>query len=342
LVIAIIILSFLLTLILTQYYIQFASKRNILDFPSDRGSHAEPKPRGGGVVFVLVMTISFASIHFHDQLHSKLSDVILWPMLMGGLVIAYVGFLDDCKGLSQIARLLVHLTTFAVVFSFYPLPLSANPYLYWPLFILAVIASGWMLNLYNFMDGIDGIAASEGVFVFLSAALLIYISSDDTKIITVLLCAAAALLGFLWLNWPPSKLFMGDVGSGFIGYLMALLIGITWKYGLMQPPVWAILLGFFIFDATATLFKRVIKGEQFYKAHKEHLYQRLARRWNSHKTITLFVILIDTVWLLPMAWLAIKYPEISFVILILAYFPIAIIYYYIEMTDNKSHKSISS
>ena len=123
---------------------------------------------------------------------------------------------------------------------------------------------------------------------------------------------------------------------------MAMLIVITWIHDLVQPQVWAILLGFFVFDATATLFRRIINGEPFYKAHKEHLYQRLARRWNSHQTITLFILLIDTLWLLPMAWLAIKYPEINFVILILAYLPIAIIYYYVEMTDKKNHKSISS
>ncbi|MEJ2407231.1 MAG: glycosyltransferase family 4 protein [Candidatus Thiodiazotropha sp.] len=332
-VLAICIFSFLLTLVFTRYFIRYASHKNILDFPTDRGSHEEPKPRGGGVVFVLVITTSIISIYFLEDLDTVLSGRQLWPMLVGGLIIALIGYLDDCKGVSQAKRLVVHLLTFTFVLYFYSLPINGDPYIYWPIFFLTVLTAAWMLNLYNFMDGIDGIAASEGIFVLTSAALLIYITAYDEKFMAILLCSSAALLGFLWFNWPPSKLFMGDVGSGFIGYLIGMMIITSWTYGLLQPHVWAILLGFFVFDATATLARRVIAGEPFYKAHKEHIYQRLAQRWKSHRNVTLLVFAINVFWLLPMAWYASQSLLSEYIVLIVSYMPIAMIYIYVEVTQ---------
>jgi Fuc2NAc and GlcNAc transferase len=173
--------------------------------------------------------------------------------------------------------------------------------------LLAVIAIVWLINLYNFMDGIDGLAGLEAVTTGLGVAALAWWGGASG------LAAAAALVavscgGFLWWNWPPAKIFMGDVGSGLLGYCFAVLALAGETSGAVPGAVWLILLAVFVFDATFTLISRVLRGEQWYTAHRSHAYQRGVQLGYSHRRVTTTVGGINTFILLPLAVVAVAYP----------------------------------
>jgi Fuc2NAc and GlcNAc transferase len=182
----------------------------------------------------------------------------------------------------------------------------------------------WVLNLFNFMDGIDGIAGSEAVFIGLGGAALVVVANPDTygTVLGPSLALAAACGGFLVWNWPPAKIFMGDVGSGFIGCVIAILAIAAARENSTALLLWLILGGVFFVDATITLARRVARGESAHEPHRTHAYQWLARRWNNHKTVTLAVIAVNSLWLMPCALAAALYPAWSSWLAILALAPL--------------------
>jgi Fuc2NAc and GlcNAc transferase len=168
---------------------------------------------------------------------------------------------------------------------------------------LGAVGLVWLLNLYNFMDGIDAIAGAEAVCVALGALLL-------GGAATWLLLAAAAG-GFLLLNWPPARIFMGDVGSGFLGFALGVLAVDAAAWELVPLASSAILLGVFLVDATVTLVHRWLRGERLAQAHRSHAYQHAARRLGGHRPVVLAVVALNLVWLLPWAWAAKAWPAWS-------------------------------
>jgi Fuc2NAc and GlcNAc transferase len=163
----------------------------------------------------------------------------------------------------------------------------------------------WLINLTNFMDGIDGIAATEAITVSGGGALLCFLLAPGDRQWTAPLIVAAASLGFLAWNWPPARIFMGDAGSGFLG----LMLGALSLHAARTAPellwAWVILLGVFAVDATITLGRRILRGERFYEAHRSHAYQHAAKRLGAHKPVTVAVAVINLAWLLPVAmWVA--------------------------------------
>jgi Fuc2NAc and GlcNAc transferase len=165
---------------------------------------------------------------------------------------------------------------------------------------LALIYLVWMLNLYNFMDGIDGLASAEAISVCLGMCM-IYWFRGFPELIWVPLLLVAAVAGFFFWNFPPARIFMGDAGSGFLGVVLGVIaIHATWT----APQLlwsWLILLGVFIVDATWTLFMRLIRGDKIYQAHRSHTYQLASRYVRSHKLVTLSIVVINFGWLLPLA-----------------------------------------
>jgi Fuc2NAc and GlcNAc transferase len=160
--------------------------------------------------------------------------------------------------------------------------------------ILAILGIAWLTNLYNFMDGIDGIAGVEAVTVGgIGGALMAM--SNAWGLAFISWSIAAASLGFLVWNWSPAKIFMGDVGSGILGFLFAVLLLISERHGTVPLLVWLLLLGVFIADATYTLFRRLFKGEKIWKAHRSHFYQRAVQLGYSHRTVTLVVASLNGV-----------------------------------------------
>jgi Fuc2NAc and GlcNAc transferase len=172
--------------------------------------------------------------------------------------------------------------------------------------LLAVVGLVWLINLYNFMDGIDGLAAGEAVGVGLVGGVLLA-AAGATGLSLVALALAAAAGGFLVFNWPPAKIFMGDVGSGLLGYAFGVLAMASERAGAVPLVVWMILLAVFIVDATATLIRRVVNGERWFEAHRSHAYQRAVQAGYSHHAVTVAVMGLNGLlavaatgaWLIP-------------------------------------------
>jgi Fuc2NAc and GlcNAc transferase len=230
--------------------------------------------------------------------------------LAGGTVVAATGFLDDLRGMSARSRLAFHLLAALVLLEgaggLPPLPWPGGPVnlglLGWPVGALAIV---WSINLFNFMDGIDGLAAAQAVFVAGSAAAL-QASTGSAPLQLIALAGAAA--GFLVWNFPPARIFMGDAGSGFIGFALAAAALLPPHHGAPTLWTWVILNGLFVADATVTLITRLLHGQRVYEAHRSHLYQRLSRRWRSHRSVTVAAIAVNLLWCLPWAVASVRWP----------------------------------
>jgi Fuc2NAc and GlcNAc transferase len=165
------------------------------------------------------------------------------------------------------------------------------------------------LNLFNFMDGIDAIAASEAAFVAAAGALLGVVSGSMPGVSAVALAFAATCCGFLVWNWPPARIFMGDVGSGYLGFVLSVLALAAARDNSAALWIWLILGGVFFVDATVTLVRRLVRREHLHQGHRSHGYQWLARRWGSHLRVTVAVLAVNVFWLLPCAAFAALHPS---------------------------------
>lgn len=289
--------AFVLTWVLRRY----ALASSLMDIPNERSSHSVPTPRGGGVAIVLSFLAVLPVLGVMQWLP--------WPFVIGivgaGAGVAVLGFLDDHGHIAARWRLLGHFSSAAwalywlgglpplVLFGF-SLDLGVIGH------ILAAVYIVWLLNLYNFMDGIDGVASVEAICVCAGGALL-YVLLGQPALALVPVLLAAAVAGFLCWNFPPARIFMGDAGSGFLGLILAVLsLQAAWfKAELLWS--WVILLGVFVVDATFTLLRRLLRGDKVYEAHRSHAYQYASRQFGAHRPVTLAVLLINLVWLLPIA-----------------------------------------
>jgi glycosyltransferase WbpL len=300
--------AFFVTVLLTGVSRRYALRRALLDVPNERSSHSVPTPRGGGLAIAVTLAVGIAVLGWLGPMQANL----VWALLGGGVLVAGIGWLDDHRHVPPRWRASVHVA--AAIWAVYclggltQLTLGGESWrLGWSGSLLAVIAIVWLINLYNFMDGIDGLAGVEGVSAGLGAAALLWWSGAPG------LAAAAALVamscgGFLWWNWPPARIFMGDVGSGLLGYCFAVLALAGEKSGSVPAVAWLILLAVFVLDATFTLISRVLRGEQWYTAHRGHAYQRGVQLGYSHRRVTSTVGGINILILFPLAAAAVAYP----------------------------------
>ena len=281
-----------------------AGPRRLLAYPNPRSSHTAPTPSGGGCAFV-VTVVGWLVLFGGDFSPAAV-------LAGGGAVVAAIGLVDDVRDVPPLIRLGCHLAVAAgcVGVLFAPDALLA---------VALVVGLAWWLNLYNFMDGIDGIAASQAA-AYGGGVLLLADAGQAQPFAGVLLAAAA---GFLLFNWAPAKLFMGDVGSGFLGLVTGVFALWLADVGEVPAVASAILLLAFWFDATYTLIVRVVTRQAFASAHRSHLYQVLARRLG-HGTTTSIFCLHFAVWLLPLAWLAVHFPRWQLACLAIAAAPIAV------------------
>jgi Fuc2NAc and GlcNAc transferase len=288
-------------------YRQLALRWQLLDLPNERSSHDRPTPAGGGVGLFLGLLAGVCVLGWHNPYSLLLS--------LAGLLV-FTGAVDDRYRLSVGLR-----------FPLYALVCVASVWLMlWPLpvwlLLLASVYTLWILNLFNFMDGIDGIAASEGVFVASAAGLLALGSGADAYYVQFCGLLAAACAGFLFWNWSPARLFMGDAGSISIGFLLAALSLLGEASDTLPLQCWLILLAVFIADASATLLWRAVTGQAITQAHSLHLYQRLARHWSSHSRVVLLMQAYNLLWLLPLAVVSVFWPDWVGPALLAAYLPV--------------------
>jgi Fuc2NAc and GlcNAc transferase len=268
----------------------------VIDRPNSRSSHTQATPRAGGIAIALTVSVALAYLGSTHAVSPRLVSALVF----GGAAVAAVGLWDDWRSLSPTVRLLVHVS--AAIWAVYCTRQGdphAATFLDWR-GLLSVLAVVWMINLFNFMDGIDGLAATEAATVALFGAALAGIAGNlDLGLIAwVFACACA---GFLRWNWPPARIFLGDTGSGYLGYVIAVLALDDTQRRPQGAWIWLILCGVFVVDATLTLLVRLLRGGRVLAAHREHAYQWLARRWKSHRRVTSLVLLINVFWLFPLA-----------------------------------------
>jgi UDP-N-acetylmuramyl pentapeptide phosphotransferase/UDP-N-acetylglucosamine-1-phosphate transferase len=240
--------------------------RFALDRPNDRSLHEKPVPRTGGIAILLGTAFAGA-----------LGASALWLPMLLGLALAALSFIDDLRGMLTAVRLALHLAA-ALFFCWYVLapmhPLQ---------FAAVVLGVAWVTNLYNFMDGSDGLAGGMAVIGFAAYAAAAFLA-DHGALAALSLALAAAAAGFLVHNFHPARIFLGDVGSIPLGFLAGALGVLGWRDDVW--PLWFPLLVFgpFIGDATITLIRRAVRGERVWRAHREHYYQRMVRMGYGHRT----------------------------------------------------------
>ena len=299
----------------------YALHRRLLDVPDHRSSHDVPTPRGGGLGIVVAVTAATIWLAYAGRVDGDLAVALCGP-----LAIAAIGFVDDHGHVPAWMRLLVHAAAGAWALAWLggapAIPLMGAP-LYLPVVndAVALVAFVWLVNLYNFMDGIDGIAGAQAVFVGLALAIV-----GTAPIAIVALCLAAAAFGFLVWNWPPARIFMGDIGSGYIGGIIGVLAIAAIARTETSPAVPLLLMGVFAVDATATLLRRAgRKGVSWHQPHRSHAYQKAARLAGGHRPVTLTIAAVNSGWLLPMALAAWFWPERDVAFLVLGLVPILVV-----------------
>ena len=275
------ILSFELTYFIKNY----AIKKSLLDVPNERSSHSISTPHGGGIAIATTWFIGLIYLHLMNQI-----DISLFYALMVGIAVSVVSFFDDIYELSAKVRLFVQsgvaIGGIVLLGGLNSLDMglfSISNQIFTNIFAFFIII--WYINLYNFLDGINGYAGSEALF--LSIAGFFFFGSTHFVVLAV------AVLGFLYWNFGNAKIFMGDVGSTLLGYNVAIF---TIYYANQKPIdfwVWIILFAVFWVDATFTLFNRLKSGEKLSQAHKEHVYQKLTQKGWSHSKIVVLSIFIN-------------------------------------------------
>jgi UDP-N-acetylmuramyl pentapeptide phosphotransferase/UDP-N-acetylglucosamine-1-phosphate transferase len=301
--------TFVLAAFSTWLAILYARSRKLFDLPGQRRSHLVATPRGGGIAIVIGVLFAIALVHrIHDPdlLEPEWLAIETVPIIL----VAGIGWLDDHRSIKAIWRLLVHVLAVAIALwgvliyaiawpAAFGDKLTHIPLLNTFLVLLIGVAFVWSINLHNFMDGINGLLATQAIFVFLVLAQF----THDERAMACLPLWAAATAGFLPFNFPRAKIFMGDVGSGVLGLLVALAV--FWQFHSPAGSAFSGLIACsaFVTDATCTLLSRMLQGRRWYSAHREHLYQWLARSGFSHAGVVAWYMGWNFVVVLPVLYL---------------------------------------
>ena len=315
--------AFAFSVVGVWWWKKIALRFNIVSIPNTRTLHTGAIPVGGGIVIAVAWLLCITVLYLNGSVEQN--DYLAFSV--GGGLLALLGALDDAANVNPLVRFCSQ--TFLVIWGLYWL--GGFPVLWfssWSLdlgwfgFLLGILCGLWMINLVNFMDGVDGMLASGTIFISLCMGVFLYLEGDIV-FATLLFLLSASSSAFLLFNWPPAKLFMGDAGSIFIGYTLAMIVIATVREHPTLIWVWFIVMGYFVTDTTITLLFRMRFVRPFYGTHRHHAYQSLARRTGNHLLVTRSVLLIKILWLLPLAILAYVFRDYGPLILIVAITPLA-------------------
>ena len=264
---------------------RWASRRRLLDLPNERSLHSQPTPLGGGLAIVAVVVVGMGVCALAGVVEATPALAALGG---GAILVAAVSWFDDLRGLPVVVRFVAQgaaaLAPIVVLAWVAAYPFAATMAGKIAVGLLALVWIVGLTNAYNFMDGIDGIAGSQAVVAGLGWVALTWGAGRVETWLGLLL--AAASLGFLVHNWPPAKIFMGDVGSAFLGFVFAALAFIGAQHDPRLAIAGALLVWPFVFDTSFTFLRRLRKGENVFQAHRSHLYQRLVLAGYSHRFVT--------------------------------------------------------
>ncbi len=321
--VSVLVSAFLLTIIGVQIYRRVAIRFDIIAKRNFRTLHKTDVPKGSGIVFSLV----YISLVFMLWTQDVVPDDLTQAICLGGLAATIFGFVDDVVDVPAIIKLAVQISLCSfIVLSFGEAPLLlSKTQIPINTGVLGIIVSvgilTWLINLYNFMDGVDGMAASGTVLICGTISAVLFFISGNTELGLIVALLASSCLGFLIFNWPPASIFMGDAGSVFIGYVFGVFIIYSMLNSEVSIWTWLTVFGYFGIDTTTTLVLRVIHVKKWYGAHRSHAYQNLARIWDSHRKILSVVICYHLLWVLPMTILSVSYAQYQEFICLLAIFP---------------------
>lgn len=293
---------------------RYALRAQMIDVPGARSSHVEPTPRGGGLSICLCVLLAAVVLAALGVLDVRLAAAVL----AGGGIVTATGWFEDRRGLPAHWRGLLYLAAAGIAVAVLGGAGSGSgmePFWSVAVNAAAVLGVAWMTNLYNFMDGTDGFAGAECLSVGAWAAVLL-LAAGDAGPAWLSAVAAAAAAGFLLWNWSPARIFMGDAGSCFTGFLFGVLAVATAGGGSLSLPAWLILLAFFIGDATLTLLRRALSGEKWYRPHRTHAYQLLVRNVMSHAQLARALLLLNCLVLGPLAAWTVARPDLAPAILV--------------------------
>ena len=324
--------AFLVTALLVRAAVGYAHRRGMLDLPGQRRSHQVPTPRGGGIGIVVAMLVCLPGVAW--SLHAAVpAPGLLGLSCVALLLVALAGWWDDHHPLPAWPRLAVQLVACALLC----VGLQAWSPAWWWLPLL-LVGGAWSINLHNFMDGIDGLLAQQAAFVGGGLAVLAW-AANLPALALAAACLAASALAFGWFNWPPARIFLGDVGSGSVGLLVFAFSAMLWR----ANPAWLwlalILSSAFVVDASLTLLTRMWRGRRWYSAHREHLYQWLARRAGSHASVDAAYLGWNLLVAAPMTWLAWSHLHAALAITMVVYAGAAIMWLYLKRRLVRRHPS---
>lgn len=302
--------------LITELVRRYSLQNEIIDVPNERSSHNIPTPRGGGISIVVMSLLSLVAIYSLDLINTR----TFLAIGVGGMIVAIMGWLDDHKNLKPLLRGIIYslavIISLSIIGGLQSIRIG-NHIISIPLLndILAFLGMFWLINLYNFMDGTDALAGMQTIFAALAGAVF-FILSGQYGLGLFCVSIVASTAGFLYWNWPPAKIFMGDVGSCYLGFCFGIMAIIGEKTETLNISIFVILLGLFICDATFTLLMRVCRKEKWYSPHKSHAYQRLVQMGLSHKQLAVGMTLTNVVLLLPFSIIVFIRQEYSLFILI--------------------------
>lgn len=302
-----------------------AGAAGLVQEPNERSSHSVPTARGGGLAIAVAGLLSLV-------LAGLLTQQNIWAIAILSGLMALLGLVDDLRDLSPFLRFPIQIVLITIlVVASGPLPpielLLGLQFSGAVLVCVLVLVGLWWVNLYNFMDGIDGIAASQAILVLMLAGLLWWLNDEaavSTPLLWMMAILASATAGFLVLNWPPASIFMGDAGSNFIAMAILGIALATVSSGYLSYAEWLILTCVFVSDTTVTLVRRIARGERPWRAHRRHAFQQAARRWG-HSNVTVACGAATFFWAAPLAFTARAWPELQWALVTASYVPLAII-----------------
>ena len=316
---------FLFSIIGSLGYKKFAIRNQVLAIPNRRTLHKNPIPKGGGVVFSILSVCSVLLV----WLECKLPVELLWVLVVGGLTATIFGILDDMRNIRASIKLTIQILLSAWTVYWlegYEMVLTdwIPSYLSTPLISFLLV---WMMNGYNFIDGIDGMAASGAVFISSTLALVIFLTVEHIEIIYIFIFIAVTVSGFLIFNWPKASIFMGDSGSIFLGFTFGALLVFTVTNGILSVWTWLAVFGYIFADISVTQIARIILVKNWWQAHRSHAYQNLARITGSHLKVISSVTIYHLFWILPLTLWSALVPEFAYVAVFFAVTPAMMIAY---------------
>ena len=317
--------ALLITIVIEKYALRYS----VLDLPNHRSLHENPTPRGGGLSIVLLVVVCLLTLYYVDLINLDTLLILFIPLC----ITAFIAYIDDHKPIPILIRALFYFVAAGVFFYL------AQPGLSGVVVFLLIVSIVWMINLFNFMDGVDGLAAVETITTAGFAMLLFYKLQIDS-LFWLSLVIVFASIGFLIRNWAPARIFLGDVGSCTLGLLLSMIAIISYLEYNISLAVWLVLLSVFIADASFTLLKRFLNRDKWYRAHKEHAYQRLVMSGYSHARVSKYVLCINIILLWPAAYWVYLHPEHSIIVVFLNYGILAILWFKIQTISSAKERNV--